>query len=200
MPQVVALPFPDVDAIRGFVEAQLADEEGCRLSSEERRRNVFAPGLLLLPPLHPLAAAAAAAAAGEAHGTAAAAAAGAEEEADGSSILTLVLPRQGAGGGGGGEAERQQGDGVLCVLLDLAGQDTTPFSPGLLPGAGKGLLARGSHRVAPVWAVLVCACPANLFRRAGSDAACNAGSRSLPPCVSPHPNLLPPRPALACSH
>lgn len=51
---VVRLPFPDVEAISDFVREQLGSEE-CRLSEEERRRNEFAPALLLLPEGHPLA-------------------------------------------------------------------------------------------------------------------------------------------------
>ena len=51
---MVRLPFPDVDAISSFVHEQLGSED-CRLTEEERRRNDFAPALLLLPEGHPLA-------------------------------------------------------------------------------------------------------------------------------------------------
>lgn len=48
--------------------------------------------------------------------------------AEGSSILSLLLPaQQGAAGG--------DSPGVLCLPLDIAGQEVPPFSPGLLPGA-----------------------------------------------------------------
>lgn len=208
---VVTLPFPDVEAITGFVEEQLQqekvgaeEEEGGqgdgsetgggsssgsgdgRASQEERARNVFAPALLFLPAFHPLAPAALAAAKGSSSGGSgsgngggsglamtgqdpdawgqeeeakeaaailiAAGAAGAEgvapgsftvEVAEGGSILSLLLRQQApaaAGGGGStsGSCRDAELQAVLCLPLDLAGQDTPPFSAGLLPGAPGG--------------------------------------------------------------
>lgn len=152
------LPFPDVDAISGFVKEQL-DSESCRLTDEERHRNEFAPALLLLPEGHPLAsrllqrmgssgsgsssiggesdrqmpaATATREAAQEEGGTEAPAA----EDAgvSGASILSLLLPRSAADGGSSSSQPAAQMAGVLCWPLDLAGQDTPAFSAGLLPG------------------------------------------------------------------
>ncbi|KAI7846087.1 hypothetical protein COHA_000453 [Chlorella ohadii] len=162
---VVRLPFPDVEAISDFVREQLGSEE-CRLSEEERRRNQFAPALLLLPEGHPLAlhllqrvdrgnssgssggggggaereaagAAACEAAQGEGD-TGAAAAEDAPDAAAGcASILSLLLPSSAAEGDDSGSQRAGQMAGVLCWPLDLAGQDTPAFAAGLLPGASS---------------------------------------------------------------
>ena len=153
---VVRLPFPDVDAISGFVREQL-DSESCRLTDEERHRNEFAPALLLLPEGHSLAsrllqrmggsgsggssssggdsgwempAATTAHEAAQEDGSAAAPAA----EDAGASILSLLLPRSAADGGSSSSQPAAQMAGVVCWPLDLAGQDTPAFSAGLLPG------------------------------------------------------------------
>ncbi|KAL4444979.1 hypothetical protein ABPG77_004029 [Micractinium sp. CCAP 211/92] len=163
---VVALPFPDVSAICSFVAEQLEDTEGCRLSDAERARNCFAPALLLLPACHPLAqqaqqalSASSAGSVGSGRGTQCkellqaplgeqqadqpALEPAAEnsiqeclalpaEPAEGCSILSLLLP-----------AHQQattcgNAPGVLCLAVDIAGQEVPPFSPGLLPGTREG--------------------------------------------------------------
>lgn len=52
-----------------------------------------------------------------------------EPAPDGASVLSLLLPP-----GPEGHALAADRPGVLCLPLDLAGQDTPPFSAGLLPG------------------------------------------------------------------
>jgi hypothetical protein len=125
---VIRLPFPDVDAVCQFVRQQLSDDD-CHLSAEERSRNEVQPALLLLSGFHPLAASlfgglSAASAEGAEAGPESAAGGRARS---GASILSLLLAPQ--------AAPPASSDGaVLCLPLDLAGQDTPPFSPGLLPG------------------------------------------------------------------
>ncbi|PRW57356.1 sorting nexin 2B [Chlorella sorokiniana] len=143
---VVRLPFPDVEAISGFVREQL-DSEDCRLSEEERRRNQFASALLMLPEGHPMAprlqervGGSSSGGSGENGGTAGAAAA--EEPPDAAagcaSILSLLLPPGAADGRGSVSQPAAQMAGVLCWPLDLAGQDTPAFAAGLLPGEPVG--------------------------------------------------------------
>lgn len=129
---VIRLPFPDVDAVSQFVRQQLSDDD-CHLSAEERSRNEMRPALLLLSVFHPLAGhllggppvAAEAAAAGPA----AACSTTGGRAPSGGSILSLLLAPQAP------VPASDDGAGVLCLPIDLSGQDTPPFTPGLLPGA-----------------------------------------------------------------
>lgn len=149
---VVRLPFPDVEAISCFVEEQLGlggsssgDEgegeggaSGPRLSAEERSRDAFHPALLMLSAeSHPLGLRLLVGGNGSSEGgpaDGAAAAAAVEEEAaegdEAASVLSLLLPQP-----PGSSIEHVSAQGVLILPLDLAGQDTPPFSAGLLPGA-----------------------------------------------------------------
>jgi hypothetical protein len=163
---VVRLPFPDVQAIGGFVEEVLAggdtdsdsgDGGGSgsgRLTPEERRRNDFSPAKLMMSAmLHPLAprllgAQAAPPAAGApplADGEE-----GEEGQADaaGASVLSLVMGR-GGGGAACGAASNQHA--VLCMPADIAGQDVPPFSPTLLPGERRCAGRCGAGAVPVCW-------------------------------------------------
>ncbi|KAL4859717.1 5'-3' exoribonuclease 2 [Chlorella vulgaris] len=137
---VIRLPFPDVAAIEGFVEDLLASEEaegssdsgsaaasdpetGC-LTAEERSRNVPKPARLLMNVMHPLA-----------QGDRRCGIADAVTGGSGSSILSLLQQPEAWPACG----DVASGDhAVLSLALDLAGQDTPPFSPGLLPGTDEG--------------------------------------------------------------
>ena len=133
---VIRLPFPDVDAVSQFVRQQLSDDD-CHLSAEERSRNEMRPALLLLSVFHPLAArllggppaAPAEAAAAAAAGPAAACSTTGGRAPSGGSILSLLLAPQAAA------PTSDHGAAVLCLPIDLSGQDTPPFTPGLLAGA-----------------------------------------------------------------
>lgn len=183
------LPFPDVQAIGGFVEEVLAGGDsdsdsgegggsgGGRLTPEERRRNHFSAAKLMMSLLHPLAsrllgvqAAPPAAGAppladGEEGGEGQAGTAGA-------SVLSLVTGR-GGGGAACGAASDQHA--VLCVPADIAGQDVPPFSPTLLPGERRCAVRCGAVR---------CGCCARLL--AGMTGAPSAHSQGRPPRSACH--------------